>query len=169
MADDNDKDSSSEKENPTYVRKKNIIPGWDNEHLMLTGLGILTAITIYPYARQWVENVVNGMRQGQPGASPYQQQLPPNGGGIPQQQQQQQVLNPPETQSQSKVTVIDQPQQLNPLQQHEKALADQAAYAAAMEKENLTGSQSISMVPERNPREKSRYTYEAGSNVSAGF
>lgn len=175
MADESDNKDSSEKENTTYVRKKNIIPGWDNDHLMLTGLGVLTAITLYPYARQWVENIFKsipqpGQQQGQPQG---QGQLPPNGSGVPQIT----IPNPPDTSSQQhKVYVAPQqqeaPQGHNLLEDHERGLREQAAYAAAVEKENLTGSQSINMVPDRNvaaERKARSQAYEAGSNVSAGY
>ena len=165
MADDNDNKDNSDKENVTYQRKKNIISGVDND-LLLWGTGLVAVgLLAAPYVRQWVDNVFRSLPQQ--GQLPPGQGQPANGGGVPQ------VLNPPEG-SQHKVAYVEQEQQvpqqrLNPLEQHEKALADQAAYAAAMEKENLTGSQSISMVPERSDRQRSKYTYEAGSNVSAGY
>src|SRR6266498_173500 len=87
MADDNDSNNSSEKENISYVRKKNIIAGWDNDHLILLGLGLLGVAVAAPHIKNAIDNVINQYRNTNPALRP------PNG-----MQQQQPVYLPPDTQ-----------------------------------------------------------------------
>jgi hypothetical protein len=178
MADDNtttdnrdNRDREESKDSSTYVRKKNLISGIDNDHLiigLLAGLGMVTAA---PYIKQLIDNFMKNL--------PQQQLLPqpPNGGGQPQVYQQ--VPNPPPVTAQQQQQAQTQqeniipapsPDVTNPLREHERRLEEQRNYQAAMEKEAIQGSQSISMVPDRaKKKEKDNNTYVAGQNVSAGY
>lgn len=166
MADDNDNNSSEkEKESVNYVRKKNIIPGFDNDHLILAGLGLLAAITAAPYAKQALDSLLRNL--------PQNQQIPPN--GI---QQQQPVYLPPTTQApqvpQHVPEHVHEHEQENLLSEHERNMKDQQAYEAAAEKESVTGASSFSMVPDRSTqvasnKNKNKGNYEAGSNISGSY
>jgi hypothetical protein len=177
MADDTDnKDREREesKDSSTYVRKKNLISGIDNDHLIIGGIAALGALISAPYIKQMFDNFMRNLPQQQQGQQLIQ---PPNGGGQPQlrqQQQQQQVPNPPITQQeeeeQEKLVPVS-PDVTNPLREHERRLEEQRNYQAAMEKGNMeAGGQSISMVPDRSKKkQKDDNAYVAGSNVSAGY
>jgi hypothetical protein len=178
MADDNSNNSSSsnssnESREVSYVRKKNIIPGIDNDHLIIGGLVTLTGIVLAPHIKQILDNFMRGMPQNQNQANQSRPQ-PGNGSAIP---------NPPAVTHHAvqvpAVPPTPQEQELmqkypehDLLRQHEQRLKEQEAYKAALEQETYGGSQSISMVPDRSrPADKSgrSHEYEAGSNVSAGF
>lgn len=178
MADDSDnKDNSREREesrdSSNYVRKNNLIKGVDNDHLiigLLTGLGLVTAA---PYIKQLIDNFMRNMPQGQQFVP---QQPPPNGGGQPQLYQP--VPSPPpvtnntaQQAQQEKLIPAPSADVMNPLQEHERRLQEQQNYQAALEKESVQGSQSISMVPDRAKKERKEKdnTYVAGQNVSAGY
>lgn len=167
MADDNDNSSSnnSDKESVNYVRKKNIIPGWDNDHLII-GIGLLgLAAAVAPYAAKLIDNLRN-----------MSQQLPQPPNGV----QQQPVYLPP--------TQVNLPSPENhthiheheheapsPLAEHEQGMKDQRAYEAAAEKETATAPVSFNMIPDRSTQvsnknqNKSKGNYEAGSNISGSY
>lgn len=164
--DDNNTDNSERENSPSanYVRKKNLIPGWDNDHLIIAGLGILTAIGVAPYVKQLAENFFKNL--------PQNQQLPPNNSHqmyYPPPQQQMPIENHQHEIEQ------EQGQMPNPMSQHEKAIAEQKAYEAAKERDEITGPASFSMVPDRSTmvadknKNKNKGTYEAGSNISGSY
>ena len=170
MADDND-NNSSEKENlssnSNYVRKKNLIPGLDNDHLIIGMIGLLGAAVAAPHIKNAIDNLV---QQYKP-----QLQVPNNG------MQQQPVYLPPNTPQQP--TQVNVTQEVphehehnhaeEALAENERALRDQKAYDAALEKDQTTGASSFSMVPDRSTRvstkNKNKGNYEAGSNISGSY
>ena len=165
MADDSDnsKDREESRDTSTYVRKKNVISGIDNDHLILAGIAGLGALISAPYIKQLLDNFLRNI--------PQQQQLPPNGGGQPELHEHQ-VPNPPVTQQREKLVSPVSPDVMNPLQEHERRLEEQRNYQAAMEQGNMeAGGQSISMVPDRSNKKKQKddNAYVAGSSVSAGY
>lgn len=172
MVDDNDNrdNSDKEKENVNYVRKRNLIPGIDNDHLIIGGLGVLAAIGLAPYAKQLAENFLRNLPQNQGQG----QQLPPNG------MQQQPVYYPPAPTPQSipsditREHVHEHQHEVSPLAEHEQGMRDQKAYEAAQEKEAVQSPVSFSMVPDRSTqvsqnKNKNRGNYEAGSNISGSY
>lgn len=170
MADDSDnsKEREESRDTSTYVRKKNVISGIDNDHLILAGIAGLGALISAPYIKQLLDNFLRNIpQQQQQYAQQQQQQLPPNGGGQPELHQ---VPNPPVTQREKLVSPVS-PDVMNPLEEHERRLEEQRNYQAAMEQGNQeAGGHSIPMVPDRSKKkQKDDNAYVAGSNVSAGY
>lgn len=147
--------SNSEKENVSYVRKKNIISGVDNDFLLavLGGSAIALGIANLPQVQEWVRNIFKNVPQ-------LHNQQPTNGN------QQQVVPNPPE--------VPQIPQQPQMPKTEQQIHQEQQRYARTVEEEGTQmGNQynSFNALPERTLTEnkKKQQPYTPGSSVSAGY
>ena len=157
MADEESSNTDS-KENVSYVRKKNIISGVDNDWLLalLGGTAIAVGVANLPQVQDLLRNVFKSMPQlpntQQPANGQAQLAPPP-------------PLVSPQVSSQEGSRVVHKPAN------------EQQQYAKALETENLEqGGQynSFNALPERTmqdskDKDNKRKPYVPGSNVSAGL
>jgi len=145
-------------DNISYVRKKNIISGIDNDALFASGLtlSLLIGLANLPQVQDIIKNILR----------PPQQQVPPNGTS--------RVEEPyivPESeakpQEEHQHRILQQP--ANQVKQ------EQRQYAEAVERDNQGGGEynSFDALPTRetepNKKDNKRQPYVPGSNVSAGL
>lgn len=156
---DEDSNNSDSKENVSYVRKKNIISGVDNDFLLavLGGGALALGIANLPQVQDWVRNLFKQMPP-----LPNQPQMQPNNGH--QLAPPRQISSEPSEVPQGNRVVTKPPAN------------EQTQYARAVEEENQQGGQynSFNALPERTmqdskDKENKRKPYVPGSNVSAGL